>query len=305
MLDAFWNDTDNLLPDHVDARDFMFKMAQLATTKAYLMHEVLAVAGLRRFSKDQTRRELTTRALYHQSEALRLVQFQLESVSEDDCLALLFFTSYAALCGLAEPAFCDIHDESFDPIGKALHAFQLSRGVTTLIMPHWSVLRQTWAWPAVASQMEAGSDLNPQPQSIPGYTHLRCLAFGLERETDRQACLKALEITLGAISLIQRREDVSMSRRLVSSWPMETGTTYHDLLAERRPVSLVIIAYYAVLLKIGAGLWWVGRLPEALIEQVVTLLGAEWADFISWPRSVIQGDASTTATSSETAARTV
>jgi hypothetical protein len=305
MADAFLNDTDDLLPDHVDTRDFMFKMAQLATTKAYLMHEVLAVSGLRRFSKDKTRRELMTRALYHQSEALRLVQSQLESVSEDDCLALLFFTSHAALCGLAEPAFCDKHDESFDPIGKCLHSFQLSRGVTTLIMPHWEVLRQTWAWPAIASQMEAGNDLTPHPQSVPGYTHLRCLAFGLERETDRQACLKALEFTLGAISLIQQREDFSMSRRLVSSWPMETGTIFDELLSERRPVSLVIIAYYAVLLKIGAGLWWVGSLPEALIEQVTASLGEEWADFISWPRSVIQGDANTLAMHSEIAARTV
>lgn len=305
MADAFLDDTDDLLPNHVDTRDFMSKMAQLATTKAYLMHEVLAVSGLRRFSKDQTRRELMNRALYHQSEALRLVQVQLESVSEDDCLALLFFTSHAAVCGLAEPAFCDIHDESFDPIGKSLHSFQLSRGVETLIMPNWEVLRQTWAWPAIASQIKAGSDLTPHPQSIPGYTHLRCLAFGLEREPDRQACLKAFEFTLGAISLIQQREDVSMSRRLVSSWPMETGTTFHELLSERRPVSLVIIAYYAVLLKIGAGLWWVGRLPEALIEQVTVSLGEEWAEFISWPRSVIQGDANTPAMHSEIAARTV
>lgn len=305
MADAFLNETNATFSNHVDTQDFMFKMAQLATTKAYLMHEMLAVSGLHRFSKDEARRELMTRALYHQSEALRLVQSQLESVSKDDCLALLFFTSHAALCGLAEPAFCDIHDESFDPIGKSLHAFQLSRGITTLIMPHWPVLRQTWAWPVIASQIEAGSDLTPQPQSIPGYTHLRCLAFGLERETDRKACFKAIDFTIGAVSLIQQRNDVSMSRRLVTSWPMETGTTFHELLSERRPVSLVIIAYYAVLLKTGAGLWWVGRLPEALIEQVMQSLGEEWADFISWPISVIQGNASTPATYAETAAQTI
>ena len=305
MADAFLNATDVQLPQCADTRDFMFNMAQLATTKAYLMHEMMAVSGLRLFSKAQARRELMTRALHHQSQALRLVQHQLESFSEDSCLALLFFTSYAALCGLAEPAFCDIHDESFDPIGKCLHAFQLSGGITTLIRPHWPFLRQTWAWPAITSQIEAGSDLTPQPQSIPGYTHLRCLAFGLERETDRQACLKALDFTLGAISLIQQRNDVSMSRRLVTSWPIETGTTFHGLMCERRPVSLVIIAYYAVLLKTGAGVWWVGGLPDALIEQVTTSLGEEWAEFVSWPRSVIQGDINTTAASPETTARTV
>jgi hypothetical protein len=301
MADALLDNTSDIFPDHVDTREYMFKKAQLATTKTYLMHEMLAVSGLHRFSKDKTRRELMTRALYHQSEALRLVPFQLDSVSEDDCLALLFFTSYAALCGLAEPAFCDAHDERFDPIGKLLHTIQLSRGITELVVPHWSVLRETWAWPVIASQIEAGSDLTPQPQSIPGYTHLRCLAFGLERESDRQACLKALEFTLEAISLMQQRKDVSMSRRLVTSWPMMTGTTFHALLSERRPVSLIIVAYYAVLLKIGIGLWWVGRLPEALVKQVLTLLGEEWADFVSWPLSVVQGDISTPATVPEAA----
>ena len=305
MADALLANMDNTFPDHVDTQEFMFKQARLAATKPYLMHEMLAFAGLHRFSKDKARRELMTRALYHQSEALRLIQFQLESGSEDDCLALLFFTSYAALCGLAESAFCDTHDETFDPIERLLHAFQLSRGTTTVVMPQVSLLRQTWAWPFIESQIAAGSDLTPRPQSIPGYTHLRCLALGLERETDRQACLKALDITLGAISLIQQREDVSMSRRLITAWPMEISPTFLGLLSERRPVALVIIAYYAVLLKTGSGLWWVGRLPEALIEQVVASLGDEWADFISWPKSVVQGDASASVPSIETAARTV
>lgn len=56
MADAFLDDTDDLIPNHVDTRDFMFKMAQLAAAKAYLMHEVLAVSGLRGFSKDISRR---------------------------------------------------------------------------------------------------------------------------------------------------------------------------------------------------------------------------------------------------------
>lgn len=297
MADALLNNANDTFPNHVDARDFTLKKAQLATTKPYLMHEMLAAAGLYRFSKDSSRRELMTRALYHQSEALRLIQSShLSSAATDDSLALLFFTSLAALCGLAEPALCDTHDESFDPIEKILHAFQLSRGIATLVMPCWSDLRQTWAWPAIESQIEAGSDITPQPQSIPGYSYLRCLAFGLESEKSRQACLKALEFTLGAISLMKQRKDASMSRRLVTSWPIETGPAFHELLAERRPVSLVVISYYAVLLKIGTGLWWIGHLPEAIIKHVAVTLGEEWADFISWPKSIISDDTGGSAT---------
>lgn len=305
MADALLNNVNDTFPDHVDTREFTFKKAQLATTRPYLMHEMLAVSGLHRFSKDTSRREIMTRALYHQSEALRLIQSQLGSVSLEEDLAMLFFTSYTAVCGLAEPAFCDIHDELFDPVEKILHAFQLSRGITALVVPRWSNLRQMWAWPAIASQIEAGNDLTPQPKSVPGYTHLRCLAFGLECETDRQACFKALDFTLGAISLVQQREDVSMSRRLVTSWPIETGATFHGLLNERRPVSLVIIAYYAALLKLGVGLWWVGKMPEALVKRVIASLGEEWADFITWPKSVILGDNNTIVPSSDNMATTV
>lgn len=305
MADALLNNANDMCPDHVDAREFTFRRAQLAATKPYLMHEMLAFTGLYRFSKDSSRRELMTRALHHQSEALRLIQsIDLSIATVDDNLALLFFTSTAALCGLAEPALCDTHDETFDPIGKILHAFQLSRGITSVVMPCWSDLRQTWAWPVIKSQIEAGSDLTPQPQSIPGYTHVRCLAFGLESETDRQACLKALEFTLGSISLLQQRQDMSMSWRLVTSWPMETGAVFHGLLTERRPVSLVIISYYAVLLKMGIGIWWVGQLPEAIIRRVTVTLGEEWADFISWPKSIILGDTGGLATPLEPVAGT-
>lgn len=305
MADALLNNANDMCPDHVDAREFTLRRAHLAATKPYLMHEMLAFTGLYLFYKDSSRRELMARALHHQSEALRLIQsVDLSSATADDNLALLFFASTAALCGLAEPALCDTHDETFDPIGKILHAFQLSRGITTLVMPCWSDLRQTWAWPIIESQIEAGSDLTAQPQSIPGYTYIRCLAFGLESEEDRQACLQALDFTLGSISLLQQRKDMGMSWRLVTSWPIETGATFHELLTERRPVALVIISYYAVLLKMGTGIWWVGQLPEAIIRRVVVTLGKEWADFISWPKLIILGDIGDLATPLEPVAVT-
>jgi hypothetical protein len=109
----------------------------------------------------------------------------------------------------------------------------------------------------------------------------------MESESSRKACLKALEFTLSSISLLQQRQDDSMSRRLVTSWPIETGAEFHALLTERRPVSLVILAYYAVLLKLGTGLWWIGEWPGVLLNHISTILGEEWADFLKWPKTII------------------
>jgi hypothetical protein len=72
---------------------------------------------------------------------------------------------------------------------------------------------------------------------------------------------------------------------------METGAEFLALLNERRPVSLIILAYYAVLLKLGTGLWWIGRWPEALLNHICTILGEEWADFLKWPKTIILGSA--------------
>jgi hypothetical protein len=287
MTEALLNEAEYDTIDQSTARDYKRNLVKLAVTKQYLLHEMLAFHGLHLFAKNMSRRELITRALFHQSEALRFVQPHLAATTQEHSLALLLFTSYAAVCGLAEPGLCDTHHDPSDSLEKMLHAFQLSRGIMVFVLPFWSELRQTWAWPVMKSAIEAGSDLVPQAQDVPGYTYLRCLAFGLESESARKACLKALEFTLSSISLLQQRQDDAMSRRLVTSWPIETGAEFHALLTERRPVSLVILAYYAVLLKLGTGLWWIGEWPGVLLNHISTILGEEWADFLKWPKTII------------------
>jgi hypothetical protein len=299
MAEALLNEAEHDLSDQLTARDFARNLAQLATTKPYLMHEMLAFHGLHRFAKDTSRRDLMTRALFHQSEALRLVQQHLISATQEHGLALLFFTSYAAVCGLAEPALCGLHNDSSDPLEKMLHGFQLSRGIMIIVAPYWSGFSQTWAWPVFKSQIEAGGDLTPRAQDVPGYTYLRCLAFGLESESARKACMQALEFTLSSISLVQQRKDDRMSRRLVTSWPIETGAEFHALLTERRPVSLVILAHYAVLLKLGTGLWWIGEWPEALLSNISAILGEEWAEFLKWPKIIVLDPATNATTTLE------
>jgi hypothetical protein len=73
MAEALLNEAEHDLSDGLTARDYARNLAQLAVTKPCLMHEMLAFHGLHLFAKDGSRRELITRALFHQSEALRLV----------------------------------------------------------------------------------------------------------------------------------------------------------------------------------------------------------------------------------------
>jgi len=284
-------DLSDVFPPNVNGPDLSRKIMRLAITTPFLMHQMLALSAFRIFADDTNRKELMTRASYHQNEALILVKPYLGSATEEHSLALLFFSSLAAVSSLAEPALSidETQAEDFDPIEITRHAFQLSRGIMTVVAPFWSYIRQTWAWPAIQGEIEAGNDVTPQPKGTPAYVYLRSLAFGLDSAEARQACLDAGTQILESISLMQQREDASMSRRIVTAWPAVTGAVFHSLLAERRPVALVVLAHYAAALRLGTGLWWIGRWPIVLFSHIEKVLGTEWTDFLEWPKSIIFG----------------
>lgn len=289
MANVFMGGLVDVFPSHGTSSTLLHEFVKLAIATPYLLHEVLAMSALRLFAENTARQELILRASYHQAEALRLVQPHVEAVTQDQSLPLLFFSSFVAISGIAEAAL-DAHgvcDGTFDPIAKTTHSFQLSRGTMALVTPHWQYIRQTWAWSIISSQIEAGSDLTAQPRRIRTYIAVRSLAFGVEPDTARKACLRAVDLTFDSLSLVSQREDAAVSTRRVSAWPIEVGDDFHLLLAERRPVSLVILAHYAALLRLGTGLWWVGRWPELLLDHIVSTLGDEWEEFLAWPKTVV------------------
>ena len=287
MANAMMGDTLGNVSLGQDCPNFTRNFVQLALATPYLLHEMLAVCALRLFAAHSTREELIMRASYHQNEALALVRPDITSVPEERALPLLFFSSLAALCAFAEAAFDPHKHDDLDPIAQVIHVFRLGRGIMAVVAPHWSYIHGTWAGPIIRSDIEAGSHLTPSPQSIPTYTMLRSLAFGVEPPATRQACLKAVDVTLCSLSLVRQSEDASLSRRLATAWPIECDPAFHSILAERKPVSLIILAHYAALLRLGSGLWWAGNMPYLLLESIDSTLGEEWEEFLAWPKSVI------------------
>lgn len=49
----------------------------------------------------------------------------------------------------------------------------------------------------------------------------------------------------------------------------------------------MILAYYAVLLTQGIGVWWVGNWPVILVRYLEGILGGEWAEMLKWPKSIV------------------
>ncbi|KAJ5280616.1 Protein of unknown function DUF3468 [Penicillium angulare] len=66
-------------------------------------------------------------------------------------------------------------------------------------------------------------------------------------------------------------------------WCFHIPVRYPELVAERNPFALVILAHYAVVLHHLRDSWWMGDWGIRLLKEIVDELEPEWRDLIAWP----------------------
>jgi hypothetical protein len=66
-------------------------------------------------------------------------------------------------------------------------------------------------------------------------------------------------------------------------WPGCISQDFVELIYERDPRALIILAYYCVLLKKNNHFWYLRGLGAGLLENIWQALGEEWRSWIQWP----------------------
>lgn len=83
-------------------------------------------------------------------------------------------------------------------------------------------------------------------------------------------------------------DDLEHGGESITTWPLIIPVEFTDLLAQRRPEALVILAHWAVLLIHHRELWFVGNAARFIIESVKKHLGQYWEPWLEWPRSQLK-----------------
>jgi hypothetical protein len=65
-------------------------------------------------------------------------------------------------------------------------------------------------------------------------------------------------------------------------WPGTVSQRFVELMDERRPEALVLLAHYCVLLKKVNSSWWLQGVGERLLMAIDRELGSEWRPWIEW-----------------------
>jgi hypothetical protein len=79
------------------------------------------------------------------------------------------------------------------------------------------------------------------------------------------------------------------SDALLKIWIHFVSDRYIELLSERQPGSLIILAHYAVLLHRSSRYWYLEGVAEQLLSIANAFVPAEWRSWLDWPTAQIHG----------------
>lgn len=107
-------------------------------------------------------------------------------------------------------------------------------------------------------------------------------------EDVQDAYLSTLNYIGGIWKAMQDRQPPgSVARRLIV-FPLFVNTRFVDMVDEKRPRALVIMAHYFALLAMLRGFWWVGDAGPREVRAIVKELPLEWQPSLAWPLEILK-----------------
>lgn len=264
----------------------------------YLMDELLALSAAHKStlvtgnSQHGAASSYRTEAMRLQTRALeRLKAAQAESsVSGGNGTALFLFSTF-----LGQHVLFDVFSSPRADIAAVLerftHCLNLHRGIRTIAGN---------SWPQLSAQILPRKET--AAAGIPRGTECATLMDLLLTKSQMagpswQVCRDTVEVLQEMFDSVRATTTGSdgrntASRRIivVYEWPVRLPVGYVELLEQRRPEALIILAYYGVLLHRARNYWAVSDAGEYLIRAITRHLGAYWADWLKWPNSVLASE---------------
>ncbi|KAI0910879.1 hypothetical protein F4823DRAFT_623968 [Ustulina deusta] len=235
-----------------------------AFSNPYLMHGILAFSA-----RHISTQVFPERSHFYLNQSTELQAWAVANFNpaprepdQDKCVALVLFSSLICIHGLTDIAPLNLHPEPF--FIRFGHYFGLHRGVRAIIGDYQSRLK--------------GSEI----QHLVEWCKLRALEKGQGPECD--ACHHAIELLQFVLDGCTPHQKMPVyCVYLTLAWPLLVDEKLVDLLVLRRPVALIIFAYYGVILDLCRDLWMVGQAGKQIIHAVNAYLGSNWASLLRWP----------------------
>ncbi|KAJ9603474.1 hypothetical protein H2200_012252 [Cladophialophora chaetospira] len=221
----------------------------------------------------------------HQSLGLTSFQETLAHVDETNCHALFAFSCLLIVLAFASSA----KEKPEDFTRDVLHWFYLLRGANIVLNMHHDTIRCSFLKPLLdeMAHMENTAAYNiPDTDQITKLYRV-CSSAEHDKETGQaiDLAIHSLLSTFIQASLLKTRGDGTVLATFV--WPINLPPRFLDLLSEKQPEAMIILAHYCVLIHWGAtakdDTWFISGWAEYMLETIRDSIPDVWHEQLEWP----------------------
>lgn len=258
-----------------------------ALSHPFLMHGLLAIAALHLIEccedEGSSRRKYIELATRHQNLALASFRPQLSNITPSNCHAIFAFSSLIAALAFAFSKSAG-NIRAGEPVEQVLQDFFLFRGVESVLTAFWDIIRKGKLGALVRrpSDPTCSQPISKDVINALDYLH-DCNGDGVTHISSEEKAAYNHAIRELRISF----ERSPSSWETVFRWPIVLPEAYLTHLKNRRPMSLVILAHYCVILGRLDACWWSQGWSGHLFEAIYRSLNVSWRPLLQWPMQMI------------------
>ncbi|RAL17611.1 uncharacterized protein BO97DRAFT_334064 [Aspergillus homomorphus CBS 101889] len=254
-------------------------------TTPYLVNELLAFSALHLSTTRPKRREYYR---YHaaqlQTQALSIFKESSPQVAQETCVPLFVFAVSLGIHTLCDTLIYREGDFAHF-LDRFVHFFRLYYGVRTIVHESWHMIKDT----PLAPSFSMGTDLYKFDGRLgPGSQSLLNLVDRAKLGTElTEIYRQAIESLQSCLNVIDGRKGSHVGINAVTTWPILLKTEFGELIEQRRPEALVILAHYACMLHQCKDCWLFGDSGAFVIQEVTGYLGPDWEEWMAWPNQIL------------------
>ncbi|PYH78803.1 hypothetical protein BO82DRAFT_341731 [Aspergillus uvarum CBS 121591] len=293
----------------IDRRIWQTVIPQQALRCPYLLHGLLAISSLhlalqQPISPTQHHHtsSLITAAEHHQSAAITLLMQALPSTTNRktttfalSCLLIGFAFAFplatAKPTSPGHPTIKHNQNHNPNPLDDLLNIFTHIRKMMAFSTPTIPHLRTTEMGDLLHLRLNHNDPNLPPALSQPSHQAITTLLQHLHNSSPTSSNSEEYPIyqtTITHLAHLLAERDDDTPRDLVSAsflWICSLPTGFLDLLRRRRPLALVILAHYCVVLHALRQRWWIAGWGRQVFQTVYDILEGEeeeWRVTLGW-----------------------
>jgi hypothetical protein len=280
----------------------------------WLLHEVLAISSRHlAVLRPEASSLYLAQAFELQNEAINLFNAERLSIDETNCAAAVLFSSILGRHMLID-TLAALHSDGSVLLDSYCQYVQIHWGIRAVAADSWQLLPETEIWPFL---LVSGIHRRRTPRGnelayLRAWVEKEASVDGVNNALDQETldvCLKAvdlLQVGLDDIRIAAAAEATKKKKTMTTLmtttmtntksvrpyqmafiWSVCNKEMFNDLVMQRLPQALVILAHYSVLLHHARHVWQVGDAGSRFLRTVCNALGPEYNSQLRWVRDIV------------------